>query len=98
MYGPEENSLGAFLWAEFCFPDSPDVSRDEVGGNIRSRGKTNLTSFPLPVDCEQSLSFPSVFLALLRASVELLSSERLICIFFTEFCARRISGTKTDYS
>ena len=34
MYGPEENSLGAFLCAEFCFPDSPDVSRDEVGENI----------------------------------------------------------------
>ena len=28
------------------------------------------------IDCEQSLSFPSVFLAFLRASVELLSSER----------------------
>ena len=44
------------------------------------------------LDCEQSLSFPSVFLAFLRASVELIS------IIFTEFCARRISGTKTDYS
>ena len=86
MYGPEENSLGSFLWAEFCFPDSPDVSRDEVRGNIRSRGKTNL-SFLLPVDCEQSLSFLSVFLAFLRAGVELLSSERLICIILTQFCA-----------
>ena len=28
------------------------------------------------VDCEQSLSFPSVFLAFLRASVELWSSEQ----------------------
>ena len=28
------------------------------------------------IDCEQSLSFPSVFLAFLRASVELSSSER----------------------
>ena len=39
MYGPEGNS-----W--FCFPESPDVSRDEVEGNIRTRGKTKLTSFP----------------------------------------------------
>ena len=39
MYGPEGNS-------EFCFPESPDVSRDEVEGNIRTRGKTKLTSFP----------------------------------------------------
>ena len=39
MYGPEGNSL-------FCFPESPDVSRDEVEGNIRTRGKTKLTSFP----------------------------------------------------
>ena len=31
MYGPEGNS-----W--FCFPESPDVSRDEVEGNIRTRG------------------------------------------------------------
>ena len=90
--------FGFVPWAEFCFPDSPrDVSRDEVGGNIRSRGKTNL-SFLLPVDCEQSLSFLSVFLAFLRAGVELLSSERLICIILTEYCARRTSGAKTDYS
>ena len=39
MYGPEGNS-------SFCFPESPDVSRDEVEGNIRTRGKTKLTSFP----------------------------------------------------
>ena len=45
------------------------------------------------LDCEQSLSFPSVFLAFLRARVELWSSEHNC-----EFCARRISGTKTDYS
>ena len=38
MYGPEGNS-------QFCFPESPDVSRDEVKGNIRTRGKTKLTSF-----------------------------------------------------
>ena len=38
MYGPEGNSL-------FCFPESPNVSRDEVQGNIRTRGKTKLTSF-----------------------------------------------------
>ena len=39
MYGPEGNS-------QFCFPESPDVSRDEFEGNIRTRGKTKLTSFP----------------------------------------------------
>ena len=60
------------------------------------------------LDCEQCLSFPSVFLAFFRASVELSSSERrsreardanaflsLICIILNEFCARSISGTKT---
>ena len=26
-------------------PDSPDVSQDEVKGNIRTQGKTKLTSF-----------------------------------------------------
>ena len=39
MSGPEGNS-----W--FCFPESLDVSRDEVEGNIENRGKTKLTSFP----------------------------------------------------
>ena len=39
MYGPEGNSL-------FCFPESPDVSLDFVSGNIRTLGKTKLTSFP----------------------------------------------------
>ena len=39
MYGPEGNS-------SFCFPKSPDDSRDKVEGNIRTRGKTKLTSFP----------------------------------------------------
>ena len=39
MYDPKENSL-------FCFPESPDVSRDKVEGNMRTRGKTELTSFP----------------------------------------------------
>ena len=34
MYGPEGNS-------QFCSPDSPHVSRDEVEGNIRTRGKQN---------------------------------------------------------
>ena len=29
MYGPEENS-------KFCFPESPNVSRNEVVGNIRT--------------------------------------------------------------
>ena len=31
---------------QFCFPESPGVSRDEDVGNIRTRGKTKLTSFP----------------------------------------------------
>ena len=31
---------------QFCFPESPDVSRDGVKGNIRTRGKSKLTSFP----------------------------------------------------
>ena len=35
MYGPEGNS-------QFCFPESPDVSRDEVEGNISTLGKTKL--------------------------------------------------------
>ena len=38
MYGPKGNSY-------FCFPESPEVSRDEIEGNIRTRGKTKLTSF-----------------------------------------------------
>ena len=33
------------------------------------------------IDCEQSLSFPSFFLAFLRASVELSSSERRDAFF-----------------
>ena len=33
MSAPEGNS-------EFCFPESHNVSRDEVEGNIESRGKT----------------------------------------------------------
>ena len=36
MCAPEGNS-------EFCFPESLDVSRDEVEGNIETRGKTKLT-------------------------------------------------------
>ena len=39
MYGPEGNS-------QFCFPESPDVTREEVEGNISTQGKTKLTSFP----------------------------------------------------
>ena len=39
MYGPVGNSY-------FCFSESPDVSHDEVEGNIRTRGKIKLTSFP----------------------------------------------------
>jgi hypothetical protein len=35
MSAPEGNSL-------FCFPESLNVSRDEVEGNIESRGKTKL--------------------------------------------------------
>ena len=34
MYGPDGNS-------QFCFPESPDVSREEVEGNIRLEGKQN---------------------------------------------------------
>ena len=36
MSVPEGNSL-------FCFPESLDVSQDEVKGNIEIRGKTKLT-------------------------------------------------------
>ena len=39
MSDPEGNS-------ESCFPESPDVLRDKVEGNIRTRGKTKLTGFP----------------------------------------------------
>ena len=39
MYSPEGNS-------QFCFPGSPDISRDEVEGNIRTQGNTKLSSFP----------------------------------------------------
>ena len=41
MSDPEGNS------SKFCFPESPDVSRDEVEGNKRTRGKTKLTGFPI---------------------------------------------------
>ena len=30
---------------QFCFPESPDVSRDEVEGKIRTLWKTKLTGF-----------------------------------------------------
>ena len=36
MCAPEGNS-------EFCFPESLNVSRDEVEGNIETREKTKLT-------------------------------------------------------
>ena len=36
MCAPEGNS-------EFCFPESLNVSLDEVEGNIETRGKTKLT-------------------------------------------------------
>ena len=36
MSAPSGNS-------EFCFPETLNVSRDEVEGNIESRGKTKLT-------------------------------------------------------
>ena len=36
MFAPEGNTL-------FCFPESLNVSRDEVEGNIEIRGKTKLT-------------------------------------------------------
>ena len=32
--------------SQFCFRESPDVSRDEVEGNIRTRRKTKLSGFP----------------------------------------------------
>ena len=32
--------------SSFCFPESPEVPRDEVEGNIRTQGKTKLTGFP----------------------------------------------------
>ena len=35
MCAPEGNS-------EFCFPENLNVSRDEVEGNIKTRGKTKL--------------------------------------------------------
>ena len=38
MSDPEGNS-------QFCFPESPDVSRDKVEGNIRTQGKAKLTGF-----------------------------------------------------
>ena len=41
MCAPEGNS-------EFCFPESLNVSRDEVEGNIETRGKTKLTIFRGP--------------------------------------------------
>ena len=40
MSDPEGNS-------EFCFPESPDASRDKVKGNIRTREKTEQTGFPV---------------------------------------------------
>ena len=39
MSGPKGKSY-------LCFPESPDVSRDNIAGNIRTRGKTKLTGFP----------------------------------------------------
>ena len=39
MSGPKGKS-------HLCFPESPDVSRDDVEGNIRTQGKTKLTGFP----------------------------------------------------
>ena len=44
MCAPEGNS-------EFCFPESLNVSRDEVEGNIETRGKTN-SLFPEGVHIE----------------------------------------------
>ena len=32
--------------SQFCFPESPDVSREEVEGNTRTRRKTKLIGFP----------------------------------------------------
>ena len=63
MYGPEGNS-----W--FCFPESPHVSRDEVEGNIRTRGKTKLTSFPR----DQTLSACYIFRLFLQQSQQNIQS------------------------
>ena len=51
MSGPERNSY-------FCFPESPDVSRDEVSGNIRTGEKTKLTGF------QKDLTFSVFFIFL----------------------------------
>jgi hypothetical protein len=37
----------------FCFPESLNVSRDEVEGNIEIRGKTKLTIFPEGTDIKR---------------------------------------------
>ena len=39
MSGPKGKSY-------LCFPESPDVSRDDVEGNFRTQEKTKLTGFP----------------------------------------------------
>ena len=50
MSDPEGNSIHLKSDPErrrqFCYPESPNVSQDEVEGNIRTRGKTELTGFP----------------------------------------------------
>ena len=52
--------------SQFCSPSSPDVSRDEVEGNIRTRGKAKL--FPsgpyikcIVYTCIRSLSAKLLF-------------------------------------
>ena len=50
MSDPKGNS-------KFCFQESPDVSRDEVEGNIRTRGKTKLTVFPRDLALSDLLYF-----------------------------------------
>ena len=43
--------------SKFCFPESPDVFRDAVEGNFRTRGKTKLTDFPMALALSVLLYF-----------------------------------------
>ena len=54
MSGLERNSY-------FCFPESPDVSRDEVEGNIRTGEKTKLTGFQKDLTLSVFLYFYRLF-------------------------------------
>ena len=67
MSDTERNSL-------FCFPKSPDVSRDEVEGNIRTRGKAKLTGFPRDLTLSVLLYFQTF------TSTQFNSNKRIIII------------------